>query len=84
MVTLGKSNPIQLQRFLKGMDYPASNDELVHRAKDNGADETVLEALRALPGPSVRWPERGEPGFRAGWTICGRGVATRRHGRAHS
>jgi hypothetical protein len=49
MVAPDTPNPIQVQKFLRGVDYPASKDELVRRAKDNGADETVLEALRALP-----------------------------------
>jgi Protein of unknown function (DUF2795) len=64
MVAPDKPNPVQLQKFLKGVDYPASKDELVRHAKDNGADETVLEALRALPdrqydGPNAVSQELG-------------------------
>ena len=42
-------NPIQLQKFLKGADYPMSRDELVSLAQGNSADDDVLEALRAIP-----------------------------------
>jgi hypothetical protein len=42
-------NPIELQKHLGGVDYPASRDDLVQKAQANGADETVLEALRGIP-----------------------------------
>lgn len=40
-----------------GMDYPASRDQLVDHAAEHGADEPMLQALRAMPdreydGPS--------------------------------
>ena len=39
-------NPIQIQKFLRGIDYPASKEELLEVAKHNGADDRVLDALR--------------------------------------
>ncbi|MHA6794346.1 DUF2795 domain-containing protein [Pseudonocardia bannensis] len=42
-------NPIQLQKFLRGMDYPARRDELVRHAEQQGADQQVLDALRRIP-----------------------------------
>ena len=42
-------NPIELQKHLGGVDYPASRDDLVRKAEENGADEEVLEALRGIP-----------------------------------
>lgn len=42
-------NPIQLQKFLGGVDYPASRDDLVKKAEEAGADDNVLSALRNLP-----------------------------------
>lgn len=38
-------NPIALQKALKGVDYPAGRDTLCSTAKDNGADDDILEAL---------------------------------------
>lgn len=42
-------SPIDIQKALGGVDYPASVADLVSAAEGNGADETVLEALRGLP-----------------------------------
>lgn len=40
-------NPIELQKHLKGVDYPASKDDLVSAAQSNGAPDDVVEALRS-------------------------------------
>lgn len=42
-------NPIEIQRHLSGVDYPASRDELVQTAEREGAADDVVEALRSLP-----------------------------------
>lgn len=42
-------NPIQVQKFLSGIDYPSSRDDIVTAATKNGADDNVLDALRNLP-----------------------------------
>lgn len=42
-------NPIQIQKFLGGVEYPANRDALVSNAKDSGADSNVIEALEAIP-----------------------------------
>lgn len=42
-------NPIQVQKFLGGIDYPASKEDIVRTAKDAGADENVLNALEGIP-----------------------------------
>lgn len=42
-------NPIQVQKFLSGMHYPASKDEIVDHAKSNGADEKVIQTLQQMP-----------------------------------
>lgn len=41
-------NPIELQKYLKGTDYPSAKDTLVKTAKSNGAGEDVLSALGAI------------------------------------
>ena len=40
--------PIQVQKFLGGVDYPADKGSLVERASENGADENVLTALNQM------------------------------------
>ena len=42
-------NPIQIQKFLSGIDYRAKRADLLSRAKESGADNNVMEALEALP-----------------------------------
>ncbi|AZZ54680.1 DUF2795 domain-containing protein [Rathayibacter iranicus] len=42
-------NPIQIQKYLSGIDYPASKDTIVKTAEKEGADADILDALRALP-----------------------------------
>lgn len=35
----------EVQKALKGMDYPADRDELVEQAKRNKADQEILDLL---------------------------------------
>lgn len=49
-------NPIQLEKYLKGVDYPASKNDLIKRAEQNGADQRVLETLKQLPDRSFEGP----------------------------
>ncbi len=42
-------NPIQVQKYLKGVDYPCSKQDLVNIAKQEGADENVLQTLQDMP-----------------------------------
>jgi hypothetical protein len=38
-------SPIDLQKALKGADYPAGRDDLVALAKGNGAGDDLVEKL---------------------------------------
>jgi trehalose-6-phosphatase len=42
-------NPIQLQKHLLGLDYPASKQEVVQHARQRGADQDALSTLESLP-----------------------------------
>jgi Protein of unknown function (DUF2795) len=42
-------NPIDLQKHLSGVDYPASRDDLVRTAEEQGANNELLDALRGIP-----------------------------------
>jgi hypothetical protein len=42
-------NFIEVQKYLGGVDYPCSRDQLVQAAEGNGADDQTLELLRGLP-----------------------------------
>ena len=58
-------NPIQVQKFLGGVDYPTEKASLVKHAKDKGADEKVLHALdqmgdKTYHGPNDVFEEMGK------------------------
>jgi hypothetical protein len=38
--------PTEVQKVLKGVDYPADGDELAAHARANGADDELVDALR--------------------------------------
>jgi hypothetical protein len=46
---MAKANPIQIQKYLKGMHYPASKDEVVSHAKEHDADKESMDVLNQLP-----------------------------------
>jgi hypothetical protein len=49
-------NPTQVQKFLGGIDYPASKDTIVSTAQNEGADDNVLDALRGIPDKEYDGP----------------------------
>lgn len=49
-------NPIQLQKHLSGIDYPASKNELIKRAKQQGADDKAIKTLKSLPRDEFNSP----------------------------
>jgi hypothetical protein len=51
-----KVSPIEIQKALGGMDYPADKDAIVKHAESSGAGEDVLNALRGLPDRSFDGP----------------------------
>lgn len=53
---MAKVNPIQLQKHLKGMDYPASKEDLLQHAKQHGADDNVCSVLEQLPEDEYETP----------------------------
>ena len=48
MNQMGHVNPIQVQKFLKGLDYPCSKQQLLNKAREEGADEKVLQTLERV------------------------------------
>jgi hypothetical protein len=50
------NSPIQLQKYLSGVDYPVDKDTLVQKARDNGADDDVVQTLQGLPFDSFNSP----------------------------
>lgn len=53
---MAKVNPIQVQKFLKGVDYPASAQDIQQAAEKNGADDDIKQMLAQLPKQSFQTP----------------------------
>jgi hypothetical protein len=46
---LGGHSPANITAHLKGMHFPASKEDLLEHARDNGAGQDVLEVLESFP-----------------------------------
>ena len=53
---MAKVNPIELQKALVSMDYPASREELVKHARSKNAGDDILSALKDLPDRNYETP----------------------------
>ena len=41
-------SPIDIQKALGGMEYPAKKEDIVKHAQGNGGSDDVMEALRGI------------------------------------
>ncbi len=51
-------NPIEAQKYLKGVDYPSTKQQLIDQARSNGAPEEMIRDLESagqdeFDGPSA-------------------------------
>ncbi|TQM26136.1 DUF2795 domain-containing protein [Nocardia bhagyanarayanae] len=53
---MGQVSPIQVQKYLAGIDYPCDRAGIVSAAEDNGADNEILQALKAIPDRTYNGP----------------------------
>jgi hypothetical protein len=49
-------NPIQVQKFLGGLDYPVGKQDILDKARSEGADDNVMEALERIPDEEYASP----------------------------
>ncbi|GAB4519375.1 MAG: DUF2795 domain-containing protein [Anaerolineae bacterium] len=49
-------NPIQLQKYLSGISYPADKQTLIETAKGNNADDNIMNTLQQLPEQTYERP----------------------------
>jgi len=52
-------NPVDVQKNLKGADYPASGEEVASTAESNGAPGDLIEQLRSLGDVNLAGPDQG-------------------------
>jgi predicted outer membrane protein len=53
---MAHANPIQIQKYLKGVDYPATKEQLIDNARKLGADENICASLEQLPDEDFQTP----------------------------
>lgn len=51
-----RPNPIQMQKYLKGVSYPAAKNDLLSKAESNNAPADVVAVLKAMPGDKYASP----------------------------
>lgn len=49
-------NPVELQRYLGGVEYPCRKGDLVSAAIRNGADQSLIDAINELPDDEYSGP----------------------------
>jgi len=40
-----KTNPVAIERYIKGIGFPANKEDLIQQAQENGAPEDVMDVL---------------------------------------
>lgn len=53
---MAKVNPIELQKHLKGLDYPASKEDVISHAEKNGINQEIKSVLEQLPDEEFDTP----------------------------
>jgi hypothetical protein len=51
-----KTAPVQVQKYLKGMDYPATKQQLIEHAKQHEATDDVITMLEEMKGNKFNTP----------------------------
>jgi hypothetical protein len=54
---VGGESPANVQKHLKGADYPAGKNDLVKLARQNGAPKEVLDVLEQMPEQEYGGPQ---------------------------
>jgi hypothetical protein len=57
-------NVTEVQKALRGADYPASKEELADLAESNGADQELIDAIRDLDREDFDGPDDVQEAFR--------------------
>ncbi len=47
---------VEIEKALKGMNYPASKQDLVQKAKQNNASQDVIQTIEKLPQDQFNSP----------------------------
>ncbi len=51
-------NPDDAQQYLQGVEYPASKEDVVNAAENNGAPDEIMELITGLSRPEFSEEEQ--------------------------
>ncbi len=54
---VGGESPANVQKYLKGVDYPARKRDLVDQAKKNAAPDEVVQVIQRFPDQEFGGPQ---------------------------
>jgi hypothetical protein len=50
------ANPAEVERYLKGVNYPAKKEDLIKHAQQQGANQDVIEVLKEMRDQNFNSP----------------------------
>lgn len=53
---MATTTPAQVEKYLKGMEFPGHKDDLIKKARDNRAPQPVLSSIQKLPEKKYNSP----------------------------
>jgi len=53
---MAHANPVEVEKCLKGMNYPANKKDLIKHAQQQGANQDVIETLKELHNENFNSP----------------------------
>lgn len=53
---MAQADFIQVQKYLAGVDYPATKEQLIEHAQGKGADRQAVRALESIPDREYEGP----------------------------
>ncbi|MEG3437547.1 DUF2795 domain-containing protein [Pannus brasiliensis CCIBt3594] len=53
---MAKATPIDVQKHLRGLDYPANKEAILQHAREQGADGELMSLLERLPDRDYERP----------------------------
>lgn len=54
---VGGESPSNVQKYLRGVEYPSSKDDLLRQARENDAPREVIDTIQALDADRFGGPQ---------------------------
>jgi hypothetical protein len=54
---MARALAVDVQKYIQGVDYPATRDDILRAAEKSGADEEMRRALKRLPRADFETPD---------------------------